>query len=110
MERTGTSRSCPSGMEARPWYEIPERGHHPSSGYRRCDDARMPRLQRKALSTPDIVRAFPHGQVDIVNLVSRIAWDRAGLGTPPTEREVEIAGRVGNLAVVSTRSLVEAVV
>ncbi len=35
-------------------------------------------------------------------LVSRIAWDRAGLGTPPAEREVEIAGRVGSLAVVST--------
>jgi len=35
-------------------------------------------------------------------LVSRIAWDRAGLGTPPAEREVEIAGRTGNLAVVTT--------
>ena len=34
-------------------------------------------------------------------LVSRIAWDRAGLGTPPAEREVEIAGRTGNLAIVS---------
>lgn len=33
-------------------------------------------------------------------LVSRTAWDRAGLGTPPGEREVEIAGRTGNLAVV----------
>jgi adenylate cyclase len=35
-------------------------------------------------------------------LVSRAAWDGAGLGTPPAEREVEIAGRVGHLAVVST--------
>jgi adenylate cyclase len=34
-------------------------------------------------------------------LVSRAAWDRAGLGTPPAEREVEIAGRMGTLAVVS---------
>ena len=35
-------------------------------------------------------------------LVSRAAWDRAGLGDPPVEREVEIAGRTGSLAVVST--------
>jgi adenylate cyclase len=34
-------------------------------------------------------------------LVSRSTWDRAGLGTPPDVREVEIAGRTGNLAVVS---------
>jgi adenylate cyclase len=34
-------------------------------------------------------------------LVSRIAWDRAGLGTPIAERDVEIAGRAGNLSVVS---------
>jgi adenylate cyclase len=34
-------------------------------------------------------------------LVSRTAWDRAGLGTPPSEREVEIAGRSGTLTVVS---------
>ena len=34
-------------------------------------------------------------------VVSRTAWDRAGLGTPPLEREVEIAGRTGSLAVVS---------
>ncbi len=33
-------------------------------------------------------------------LVSRVTWDRAGLGVPPEEREVEIAGRTGNLAVV----------
>jgi adenylate cyclase len=33
-------------------------------------------------------------------LVSRVAWDRAGLGTPPAEREVEIAGRTGSLPVV----------
>ena len=35
-------------------------------------------------------------------LVSRTAWDRARLGVPPAEREVEIAGREGRLAVVST--------
>ena len=35
-------------------------------------------------------------------LVSRAAWDRAGLGTPPLLREVEIAGRAGRLAVVPT--------
>ena len=40
-------------------------------------------------------------------LVSRAAWDHAGLGIPPAEREVEIAGRVGNLAVVSTGAAVE---
>ena len=34
-------------------------------------------------------------------VVSRWAWDRAGLGVPPVEREVQIAGRTGNLAVVS---------
>ena len=38
-------------------------------------------------------------------LVSRIAWDRAGLGTPPAEREVVIAGRTGNLAVVSAEAV-----
>jgi adenylate cyclase len=36
-------------------------------------------------------------------LVSRAAWDRAGLGQPPTEREIEIAGRTGSLGVVSAR-------
>jgi adenylate cyclase len=35
-------------------------------------------------------------------LVSRATWDRAALGTPPAEREIEIAGRTGTLAVVST--------
>ena len=35
-------------------------------------------------------------------LVSRAAWDRAGMGSPPAEREVEIAGRAGTLAVVPT--------
>ena len=35
-------------------------------------------------------------------LVSRVAWDQAGLGVPPAERDVEIAGRTGNLSVVST--------
>ena len=34
-------------------------------------------------------------------LVSRAAWDRAGLGSPPAERDVEIAGRTGNLTVVA---------
>jgi len=36
-------------------------------------------------------------------LISRVAWERAGLGTPPAEREVEIAGREGALSVVPTR-------
>jgi adenylate cyclase len=35
-------------------------------------------------------------------LVSRMTWDRAGLGSPRLERQVEIAGRTGRLAVVST--------
>ena len=39
----------------------------------------MPRLQRKSLSTPDLVRTFPLGQVDIVNLdetsVARFRWE-----------------------------------
>ncbi len=39
----------------------------------------MPRLQRKSLSTPDLVRKFPLGQVDIVNLdetsVARFRWE-----------------------------------
>jgi adenylate cyclase len=34
-------------------------------------------------------------------LVSRAAWDRAGRGEPPEERDVEIAGRTGTLGVVS---------
>jgi adenylate cyclase len=33
-------------------------------------------------------------------LVSRPAWDRAGLGAPPSERTVEVAGRTGTLPVV----------
>ena len=37
-------------------------------------------------------------------LVSRAAWDRAGLGTPPEEREVEIAGRTGTLPIVVATS------
>ena len=40
-------------------------------------------------------------------LISRFAWDRAGLGAPPSEREVDIAGRVGGLAVVSAGANVE---
>ena len=35
-------------------------------------------------------------------LVSRAAWDRAGLAAPPAQREVEIAGRSGGLTVVAT--------
>ena len=35
-------------------------------------------------------------------LVSRAAWDRAGLGTPAAQREIEIAGRFGSLTVVTT--------
>jgi adenylate cyclase len=35
-------------------------------------------------------------------LVSRAAWDRAGLGPPPSLRDVEIAGRTGILPVVAT--------
>ena len=42
-------------------------------------------------------------------LVSRAAWDEAGLGPPPAERDVEIAGRIGSLAVVATRSTLEPV-
>jgi len=40
-------------------------------------------------------------------LVSRTAWDRAGLGTPAAYREVEIAGRAGSLTVVATRPAFE---
>ena len=43
------------------------------------DDAHMPRLQRKSMSTPDLVRAFPFGHVDVVNLdetsVARFTWE-----------------------------------
>jgi adenylate cyclase len=35
-------------------------------------------------------------------LVSFAAWDRAGLGPPPTQRNVEIAGRTRDLLVVPT--------
>ncbi len=38
-------------------------------------------------------------------LVSRVSWDRAGLGTPLARREVEIAGRTGNLEVAVTSAL-----
>jgi len=31
-----------------------------------------------------------------------IPWDLAGIGSPPVEREVDIAGRTGNLTVVGT--------
>lgn len=34
-------------------------------------------------------------------LVSRPAWDRAGLGTPPAVRDIEIAGRTAVLSVVA---------
>ena len=42
-------------------------------------------------------------------LVSRATWDRAGLGPPPAEREVEIAGRVGDLTVVVAGAALDAV-
>jgi class 3 adenylate cyclase len=39
----------------------------------------MPRLQRKSLSSPDLVRSFPFGHVDIVHLdetsVARFTWE-----------------------------------
>jgi adenylate cyclase len=35
-------------------------------------------------------------------LVSRMAWDSADLGSPPSVREVDIAGREGGLSVVAT--------
>ena len=41
-------------------------------------------------------------------LVSRAAWDSAHLGAPPSEREVPIAGRAGNLTVVPTGPRAEA--
>jgi adenylate cyclase len=41
-------------------------------------------------------------------LVSRAAWDRAGLGTPRAYREVEIAGRTGTLSVVATGASIDA--
>ena len=51
----------------------------PLPGPTRCDDARMPRLQRKALAAPDLVRTFPLGHVDVVNLdetyVARLTWE-----------------------------------
>jgi adenylate cyclase len=34
-------------------------------------------------------------------LVSRAAWDRAGRGVPPAERDVEIAGRTATLPIVA---------
>jgi adenylate cyclase len=42
-------------------------------------------------------------------LVSRAAWDEAGLGIPPVEREVEISGRTGSLTVVATSAVLEPV-
>jgi adenylate cyclase len=41
--------------------------------------------------------------------VSRAAWDRAGLGIPPSERQVEIAGRAGDLSIVVTGAALEAI-
>jgi class 3 adenylate cyclase/quercetin dioxygenase-like cupin family protein len=39
----------------------------------------MPRLQRKSISAPDVVRTFPFGHVDVVNLdetsVARFTWE-----------------------------------
>ncbi|MEP6639820.1 MAG: adenylate/guanylate cyclase domain-containing protein [Chloroflexota bacterium] len=40
-------------------------------------------------------------------LVSRAAWDQAGLGSPAAEREIDIAGRVGNLTVVPVGASIE---
>jgi adenylate cyclase len=42
-------------------------------------------------------------------LVSRTAWDQAGLGPPPSERQVEIAGRTGMMPVVATGATLGAV-
>ena len=42
-------------------------------------------------------------------LVSRAAWDEAGLGIPRVEREVEISGRTGSLTVVATSAVLEPV-
>ena len=41
-------------------------------------------------------------------LVSRTTWDQAGLGVPGAEREVEVAGRVGTLQVVSSGAHLDA--
>jgi adenylate cyclase len=38
-------------------------------------------------------------------LVSRVAWDRAGLGSPPDVRDVDIAGREGKLPVVAVQEV-----
>jgi class 3 adenylate cyclase len=35
-------------------------------------------------------------------LVSRAAWDRAGMVAPPALREIEVTGRAGALSVVAT--------
>jgi adenylate cyclase len=40
-------------------------------------------------------------------LISCETWDRAGLGSPPAEREVEIAGRAKNLSVVAAGAALE---
>jgi adenylate cyclase len=42
-------------------------------------------------------------------LVSSAAWERAGLGKPPASRDVEIAGRAGNLNVVVTGATLDPV-
>lgn len=42
-------------------------------------------------------------------LVSRAAWDLAGMGAPPALRDVEIVGRTGSLSVVATGAEVEVV-
>ena len=43
----------------------------------------VPRLQRKSLTSPDLVRSFPFGHVDIVNLdetsVARFSWEPGSL-------------------------------
>jgi adenylate cyclase len=42
-------------------------------------------------------------------LVSSAAWERAGLGSPPASRDVEIAGRTANLNVVVTGAALDLV-
>src|SRR3954471_18199877 len=51
----------------------------PSVMTRLRHDAQMPRLQRKSLASPDHVRPFTFGHVDVVNLdetaVARFSWE-----------------------------------
>jgi len=47
------------------------------------------------------VAAYPVGST-VQGVCVAIPWDLAGIGSPPVEREVDIAGRTGNLTVVGT--------